>query len=137
MVWPTLGSRTAKEQNRTSLRQQASSALTLLTGRQEEHPACKHSVMRCWCGYLSGARCFTLGPQRRTANDQQLSYNMERMCADTVGTVPVLAHTINPCVKCTTQMIVLITKTFQKVDSSSLSCIPNDKCWKLFYVTSI
>jgi len=29
----------------------ASSALTLLVGRQEEHPACKvNSVMRCWRG---------------------------------------------------------------------------------------
>ena len=31
------------------------SALTLLVGCQEEHPACKNWVMRCWCGYLSGA----------------------------------------------------------------------------------
>jgi len=39
-------------------------ALTLLVGRQEEHPACKNWVMRCWCGYLSGARCrlFAYGP---------------------------------------------------------------------------
>jgi len=28
----------------------AFSALTLLVGRQEEHPACKKWVMRCWCG---------------------------------------------------------------------------------------
>ena len=33
------------------------SALTLLVGHEEEHPACKYSVVRCWCGYLSGARC--------------------------------------------------------------------------------
>jgi len=32
-------------------------ALTLLVGHQQEHPACKNWVMRCWCGYLSGARC--------------------------------------------------------------------------------
>ena len=31
--------------------------LTLLVGRQEEHPACKNWVMRCRCGYLSRARC--------------------------------------------------------------------------------
>ena len=30
----------------------AFSALTLLAGWQEEHPACKNWVMRCWCGYL-------------------------------------------------------------------------------------
>jgi len=35
----------------------AFSALTLLVGRQDEHPACKNWVMRCWCGCLSGARC--------------------------------------------------------------------------------
>jgi len=32
-------------------------ALTLLVGRQEGHPACKKLSGRCWCGYLSGARC--------------------------------------------------------------------------------
>ena len=31
-------------------------ALTLLVGHQEEHSACKKLVMRCWHGYLSGAR---------------------------------------------------------------------------------
>ena len=36
----------------------AFSALTLSVGRQEGHPACKNiRVVRCWCGYLSGARC--------------------------------------------------------------------------------
>ena len=47
----------------------AFSALTLLVGRQEEHPACKNWVMRCWCGYLSGARCrlFAYGPADATA----------------------------------------------------------------------
>ena len=42
----------------------AFSALTLPVGRQEEHPTCKSWVMRCWCGYLSGARCrlFVYGP---------------------------------------------------------------------------
>ena len=33
------------------------SALTLLVGRREEHPVWKNWVTRCWCGYLSGARC--------------------------------------------------------------------------------
>ena len=28
----------------------AFSALTLLVGCQEEHPAGKNQVMRCWCG---------------------------------------------------------------------------------------
>ena len=35
----------------------AFSALTLLVGRQEGHPACKNWVVGCWCCYLSGARC--------------------------------------------------------------------------------
>ena len=40
------------------------SALKLLVGRQEEHPACKNLLMRCCCGYLSEARCrlFACGP---------------------------------------------------------------------------
>ena len=33
------------------------SALTLLVGRQEGHPACKNWAVRYWRGYLSGARC--------------------------------------------------------------------------------
>ena len=45
------------------------SALTLLVGCQEEHPACKSWVMGCWCDYLSGARCrlFACGPADATA----------------------------------------------------------------------
>jgi len=35
----------------------AFSALTLLVGWQEGHPACKKWVVGCWRGYLSGARC--------------------------------------------------------------------------------
>jgi len=35
----------------------AFSALTLLVGWQEWHPACKNWVVLCWHGYLSGAWC--------------------------------------------------------------------------------
>ena len=35
----------------------AFSALTLLVGRREGHPACKKLSGGCWCGYLSGAKC--------------------------------------------------------------------------------
>jgi len=35
----------------------AFSAMTLLVGHQEKRPASKNRVIRCWCGYLSGARC--------------------------------------------------------------------------------
>ena len=40
------------------------SALTLLFRHQEEHPACKNWVMRCWCGCLSGVRyrLYACGP---------------------------------------------------------------------------
>ena len=43
----------------------AFSALTLLVGPLEGHPACKKTprVVGCWCGCLSGARCrFAYGP---------------------------------------------------------------------------
>ena len=47
----------------------AISALTLLVGRQEEHPACKIGFVSCWCGYLSRVRCrlFAYGPADSTA----------------------------------------------------------------------
>ena len=44
------------------------SALMLLVGRQEGHPACKNWVMGCWRGYLSWARCrLAYGPADATA----------------------------------------------------------------------
>ena len=44
------------------------SALMLLVGRQEGHPACKNWVLGCWRGYLSGARCrLAYGPADATA----------------------------------------------------------------------
>ena len=46
----------------------AFSALTLLVGRQEGHPACKNWVVVCWRVYLSGARCrLAYGPADATA----------------------------------------------------------------------
>ena len=47
----------------------AFSALTLLVGRQEGHPACKKTrVVGYWHGYLSGARCrLAYGPADATA----------------------------------------------------------------------
>jgi len=46
----------------------AFSALTLLVGRQEGHPACKNWVVRCWHGYLSRVRCrLAYGPADATA----------------------------------------------------------------------
>jgi len=45
-------------------------ALTLL----EEHPVCKNWVMRCWCGYLSEAKCrlFAYGPADATASQNPI-----------------------------------------------------------------
>ena len=44
------------------------SALTLLVGQQEGHPACKKLSGGCWRGYLSGARCrLAYGPADATA----------------------------------------------------------------------
>jgi len=46
----------------------AFSALTLLAGWQEGHPACKNWVVGCWHGYLSGVRCrLAYGPADATA----------------------------------------------------------------------
>jgi len=46
----------------------AFSALTLLVGRQEGHPACKKLSVGCWHGYLSGVMCrFAYGPADVTA----------------------------------------------------------------------
>ena len=46
----------------------AFSALTLLVGRQEGHPACKNWAVGCWRGYLSGTRCrLAYGPADATA----------------------------------------------------------------------
>ena len=52
----------------------AFSALTLLVVRQQEHPACKNWVMRCWCGYQSGSRCrlFAYGPSDATASQNPI-----------------------------------------------------------------
>jgi len=37
--------------------QLCNSALTVLVGWQEGHPACRNLVVGCWHGYLSGTRC--------------------------------------------------------------------------------
>jgi len=59
----------------------ASSASTLLVGRQEGHPACKKWVVRYWHGYLSGARCKLLayGPADATATASSLASLKSRM----------------------------------------------------------
>jgi len=53
----------------------AFSALALLVGHQEEHLTFKNWVMRCWRGYLSGARCewFAYGPADATATPSSIA----------------------------------------------------------------
>jgi len=53
----------------TQLQQQiAFSALMLLAGWQERHPACKNGGVGCWRGYPSGARYrLAYGPADATA----------------------------------------------------------------------
>ena len=50
-------------------------ALTLLVWRQEGHPVCKNWVVRCWHGYLSGARYkwFAYGPADATATPSSIA----------------------------------------------------------------
>jgi len=57
-------------------------ALMLLVGRQEGHPACKkYGLIRCWHGYLSGARCkwFAYGSADATAIPSSLASAQSRM----------------------------------------------------------
>jgi len=51
------------------------SALMLLVGQQEGHPACKNCVVRYWHGYLSGIRCkwFAYGAADDTATQSSLA----------------------------------------------------------------
>jgi len=57
------------------------SALTLLAGRQEQHPACQNWVVRYWRGYLSRARCnwFAYGPADATATASSIAPVKSRM----------------------------------------------------------
>ena len=57
------------------------SALMLLAGWQERHPACKNWVVRCWHGYLSGARCkwFAYGPADANVTPSSLAPVKSRM----------------------------------------------------------
>ena len=72
----------------------AFSASTLLVGRQEGHPACKkYGVMRCWCGYLSGARCkwFSYGSADATATPLSLASAKSRMVCPSGTSLPRLS----------------------------------------------
>jgi len=56
-------------------------ALTLLVPCQEQHPAGKNRLIRCWHGYLSGARCrwFAYGPADATATRSSLASLKSRL----------------------------------------------------------
>jgi len=59
----------------------AFSALMLLVGRREGHPACKNRVVRYWRDYLSGVRCkfFAYGPADATATPSSFAPVKSRM----------------------------------------------------------
>jgi len=61
----------------------AFSALTLLVRSQKSIRPVKNWVMRCWCGYLSGARCtthdFTYGPANVTATTFQTFIKIQKI----------------------------------------------------------
>jgi len=58
----------------------AFSALTLLAGHREEHPACKN-LERCWRGYLYGSRCkwYACGAADATDSRSSLASLKSRM----------------------------------------------------------
>ena len=81
----------------------AFSALMLLVGRQEGHPACKkYGVMRCWHGYLSRARCkwFAYGSADATATPSSLASAKSRMVYPSGTGLPRLSwkRPLNVCV---------------------------------------
>ena len=70
-------------------------ALTLLVWRQEEQPACKNSVRRCWRGYLTTTRCkwFHMVIQLKKMNGimkYQLKLKKDQQIAS--GSVKLLQH---------------------------------------------
>jgi len=67
-TWLTVTTKSFITDMRVNNWQLAFSALTLV-GRQDEQLACKNWVMKCWCGYLSGARyrLFVYGTAAATA----------------------------------------------------------------------
>ena len=76
------------------LKYHAFSALMLLVGRQEGHPACKrYGVMRCWHGYLYGVRCkwFAYGLADATATLSSLPSAKSRMVYPSDTGLPRLA----------------------------------------------
>jgi len=70
------------------------SALTLLVGWQEGHPACKNWVMGCWHDYLTQARCrFAYSPADPNATHSLL---LQEIQTGFCFTFLVLAHLCNP-----------------------------------------
>ena len=73
----------------------AFSALTLLVGRQEGHPAYKNKVVGCCCGYLSWARCrLAYGPAEATATLPLASVKSRLFYLSGTGSVTFIALTL-------------------------------------------
>ena len=99
----------------------AFSALTLLVGRQEGHPACKKRVVGCWHGCLSGARC-------------RLAYGSADATATHCLYAPVKSRLVLPFWHRLTQ-VVLEKRPLNGCSSCSQCCShfvhPDTICWSL------
>ena len=107
----------------------AFSALTLLVGRQEGHPACK-TVVGCWHGYLSGARCWCTWPSWCHC------HSLSRFSKIQIGfTFLVPAHLGTPgkravkCVCCLLELLHIGPSHMGILSSVFVSCAPSSKCW--------
>jgi len=102
----------------------AFSALTLLVGRQEGHPACKKWVVGCWRGYLSGARCADL----HTAQPMPLPLTVSCFSKIQIGfTFLVPAHPGSPGQRVVKRVCIYVA-------SPSRSCVL--KCFLWIFSTS-
>jgi len=104
---------------RISCQVPAFSALTVLVGRQEGHPACTNWVVGYWRGYLTGARC-------RLAQRMPLRLTVSCFSKIQIGlSFLVPAHLVSPgksavkrvcvCVCVSLQMCVFIISSRQRL----------------------
>jgi len=125
---------------RQRLAHSAFSALTLLVGQQEGHPACKKQFVGYWHGYLSGARCrLAYGPADATATHcLLLQWNPDWFYLSGPDKGP-----LNGCVcvcvcVCVTKISrqLLVSPVYRKLMADMLSfCF--FKCWFSLLVTAV
>ena len=116
----------------------AFSALTLLVGgRKGIQPVKKYGVMRCWCGYLSGARCkwFAYGSADATATLSSLASAKSRMVCPSGAGLPRLSWKNRPLNGC--MCVCVHYKVKQLLNSLSgvtnnvntMTFLPSTLCW--------